>query len=69
LTGVGIGLGWLAAAGLSNVTASLLFGVKPLDLFTYVATAAILLVAAMAATYIPARQAASVDPMETLRGE
>jgi putative ABC transport system permease protein len=48
---------------------SLLFGVTSFDPATYGATATVLLVAAMAATYIPARRAASVDPMDTLRGE
>jgi len=46
-----------------------LFGVTALDPATYAATATVLLVAAMAATYFPARRAASVDPMDTLRDE
>lgn len=69
LTGVGIALGLVAATVLSRLMSSLLFGVTPLDPATYGATATVLLVAAMVATYIPARRAASVDPMETLRGE
>jgi len=69
VTGVGIALGLAAAIGLSRLMSSLLFGVTPLDPATYGATAAVLLIAAMAATYIPARRAATVDPMETLRGE
>jgi len=69
LAGVGTALGLAAATGLSRLMSSLLFGVAPLDPATYGATAAVLLVAAMAATYIPARRAATVDPMETLRGE
>ena len=48
---------------------SLLFGVAPLDPATYGAAAVFLILAALAASYIPARRAASVDPMETLRGE
>jgi putative ABC transport system permease protein len=64
----GIALGLAAAAAFSGLMSSLLFGVTPFDPATYGATAAALLVAAMAATYIPARRAASVDPMETLRG-
>ena len=66
---VGIALGLAAAAAVSRLMSSLLFGVTPFDPATYGATATALLVAAMAATYIPARRAASVDPMETLRGE
>jgi putative ABC transport system permease protein len=69
LTGVGIALGLIAATGLSRLMSSLLFGVNPFDPATYGATATVLLIAAMAATYIPARRAASVDPMETLRSE
>ena len=48
---------------------SLLFGVMPFDPATYGITAMVLLMAAMAATYIPARRAATVDPIETLRAE
>jgi putative ABC transport system permease protein len=62
-------LGLVAAAALSRLMSSLLFGVTPFDPATYGVTAAILLIAAMTATYIPARRAANVDPMETLRGE
>ena len=66
---VGIALGLAAAAAFSRLMSSLLFGVTPFDPATYGATATVLLVAAMAATYFPARRAASVDPMDTLRGE
>ncbi len=69
LASVGIALGLAVAAAFSRLMSSLLFGVTPFDPATYGATATALLVAAMAATYIPARRAASVDPMETLRGE
>ena len=69
LAGAGIALGLAVSASLSRLMSSLLFGVAPLDPATYGATAALLLIAAMAATYIPARRAASVDPAETLRGE
>jgi ABC-type antimicrobial peptide transport system permease subunit len=66
---VGIALGLAAATAFSRLMSSLLFGVTPFDPATYGATATVLLVAAMAATYIPARRAALVDPMDTLRGE
>jgi putative ABC transport system permease protein len=69
LTGVGIALGLAAAAALSRLMSSLLFGVTPFDPATYLVTATVLLIAALAAIYIPARRAATVDPMETLRCE
>jgi len=69
LAGAGIALGLAGAASLSRLISSLLFGVTALDPATYAATATVLLVAALAATYVPARRAASVDPMETLRDE
>ena len=61
--------GLALAAGLSKWISSLLFGITPLDPVTYLASGALIAAAAMVASYIPAHQAASVDPMETLRGE
>jgi hypothetical protein len=62
-------IGLALAGGLSRWISSLLFGITPLDPLTYVASAVLIAVAAMTASYIPARRAASVDPMETLRSE
>ena len=67
LCGAGITLGAAAAAGLTRLMSSLLFGVKPVDFASFVAAAGVLVVAALAASYIPARRAAAVDPVETLR--
>jgi predicted permease len=69
LSAAGIVLGGVAAAGLSRLMSSLLFGVTPLDPLTYAATALILLSAAIGASYLPARRAAAGNPLETLRGE
>jgi ABC-type antimicrobial peptide transport system permease subunit len=69
LTVVGLALGLVAAAGLSRFMGSLLFGVTPLDPATYSAAVAILATAACLAGYLPARRAAKVDPIETLRSE
>ncbi|HLK17292.1 MAG TPA: ABC transporter permease [Bryobacteraceae bacterium] len=66
---VGAAGGLLLTIGLSRWISSLLFGVTPLDPLTYAAAGALVSAAAMAASYIPARRAASVDPMETLRGD
>jgi predicted permease len=62
-------IGLALAAGLSRWISSLLFGITPLDPLTYFASGALIAAAAITASYIPARQAASVDPMETLRSE
>jgi putative ABC transport system permease protein len=48
---------------------SMLFGVKPLDPVTFVSVFAVLIAVAVAAAIIPARRAASVDPMQALRSE
>ena len=69
LSGIGIVVGAVAAAGLTRLMSSLLFGVTPLDAVTFVAAAAFLAAAALFASYIPARRAATIDPMETLRAE
>ncbi len=62
-------MGLALAAGLSRWISSLLFGITPLDPLTYVASGVLISAAAMTASYVPARRAASMDPMETLRGE
>jgi hypothetical protein len=69
LSCVGIALGAAVAAGLTRLMSPLLFGVKPVDAPTFAAAAGVLVVAAIAASYIPARRAAAVDPVETLRGQ
>ena len=69
LTATGLGVGILAASVLTRWLASLLFGVQTNDLFTFAAASLVLLTAALAATYIPARRAANVEPMTALRTE
>jgi predicted permease len=66
---VGVAIGLVAAVALTRVMASLLFGVAPLDPLTYAAALAVILAAAALASYVPARRAAMIDPMETLRAE
>jgi predicted permease len=66
---VGVAIGLAVAGGLSRWISSLLFGITPRDPLTYVASGALIAAAAMTASYFPACQAASVDPMETLRSE
>jgi ABC-type antimicrobial peptide transport system permease subunit len=65
--GVAIGLG--AAAGLTRLMRSQLFGVSPLDPLTHLAVALALLAAAALASYVSAQRASALDPVEVLRGD
>jgi predicted permease len=69
LAGVGAALGLVAAAGLTRLMSSLLFGVTPLDPVTYVAVSTLLIAAAVLASYLPARRAIALDPVQALRAE
>jgi predicted permease len=69
LAGIGVAAGLAAAAGLMRLMKSLLFGISPLDPLTFVAVPVVLVAAAALASYVPARRAASVDPVEALRAE
>jgi ABC-type antimicrobial peptide transport system permease subunit len=69
MTAIGVGIGAAAAAGLTQLMKSLLFGISPLDPLTYAAVPLVLAVAAVLASYLPARRAAAVDPVEALRAE
>jgi predicted permease len=66
-TGVALGLG--AAAGLTRIMSSFLFEISPVDPVTYCAVSAGLLAAAAAASYVPARRASALNPVEALRAE
>jgi len=69
LAAMGIVLGTVAAAGLTRLMTSLLFGVTPLDGATFAVAAAFLAGAALLASYIPARRAANIAPMQTLQAD
>ncbi|HZQ53422.1 MAG TPA: ABC transporter permease [Bryobacteraceae bacterium] len=69
LAGVGAVTGLAAAAGLTRLMKSVLFGISPIDPLTYTAVPLVLVAAAVLASYLPARRAAAVDPVETLRAE
>jgi predicted permease len=65
----GVALGLCAAFPLTQLIASMLFGVRPHDPLTFVTVATLLTFSALAACYIPARRAMRVDPMVALRHE
>jgi predicted permease len=65
----GVCIGMPAAVALTRLLSSLLFGVSPLDPLTYATVGLILVMAAAAASYVPARRAARVDPLVALRYE
>ena len=69
LTGIGVGVGLVAAALLSKVMASILFGVSATDPVTYGAVALSLVGVSVLASWIPARRAAGVNPSTALRSE
>jgi predicted permease len=69
LAAMGVFLGAGAAAALTQWMKALLFGISPLDPVTYLIVPLVLAAAAALASYLPARRAAAVDPVEALRAE
>jgi putative ABC transport system permease protein len=69
LTMLGIGTGLLGALAMTRVLTSLLYGVRPTDAATFIVVAGMLLAVTLLASYIPARRALRIDPLEALRTE
>ena len=69
LTGVGLGCGLVVAFITMRLMSSLLFDVSPVDPITYITITVCVMVTAYLACYLPARRAATVDPVKALRAE
>jgi len=69
MTSVGVAIGVCASTALMQLMRSLLFGISPLDPFTYVTVLFVLAAAALLSSYLPARRASAVDPVVALRAE
>jgi ABC-type antimicrobial peptide transport system permease subunit len=69
LSVLGTGIGLMAALVLTRLMASMLIGVRPADPATYATMAALFLLIAAAACWLPARRAARLDPVVALREE
>jgi ABC-type antimicrobial peptide transport system permease subunit len=69
LAGVGVAMGLVASAAVTRVMSSMLFEIHPVDPITYGVVSAGLLAAAGAASYVPARRASTINPVDALRAE
>lgn len=69
LSAVGVAIGLVVALGVTRLMASLLFGVGTTDVVTYAAAVGVIFAAAALASYLPARRASAIDPIETLKAE
>jgi putative ABC transport system permease protein len=69
LTVIGVAIGAMGALAMTGLFKSLLFEVVPTDPATFIVVALVLIVSALVASFIPARRAASIDPIVALRSE
>ena len=69
LTLIALVLGWPAAWMLAKLASSFLYEIQPHDVLTFALVPPLLVLIAMAACWIPARRAASIDPIRALRTE
>jgi predicted permease len=66
---VGTGVGLAASFAVTRLMANMLYGVRPTDPVAFAGSAALVILVALAASWLPARRAASIDPMKALRTE
>ncbi len=64
---IGIVIGTAGAVAVTRYLTSMLFGVKPIDVVTFMAVAAVLAIVVLIACLVPARRAAKIDPLEALK--
>ena len=69
MAAIGLAIGLVLAVAAARVESAVLFGVRPLDALSLVGALCVLLVAVAAAAWLPARRAASIEPMQALRTE
>jgi ABC-type antimicrobial peptide transport system permease subunit len=69
LIGAGLGVGLVLAFATTRLIEGFLYQVQPLDIWTYIAVAVMLPVIGSIAALLPARRAASIEPMQALRTE
>jgi predicted permease len=69
MAAIGLAMGLALAVAAARIEAAVLFGVRPLDALSITGALCILAIAVAAAAWLPARRAASIDPMQALRSE
>ena len=69
LAAIGIASGLICSVGAARLLRGVLFGVRAWDLSTLMGVVTVLSIAALVASYVPARRAASVNPVDALRNE
>ncbi len=69
MAAIGLAIGFLLAMAATRLETSVLFGVRPLDPLSLLAAFSLLAVATLGASWLPARRAASIEPMQALRSE
>src|SRR4051812_19214321 len=69
LAAIGVAIGLVGAFALTRVMSALLFNTNPLDVLTFVSSAAVLLLIAVVSSYLPARRALRIDPTIAMRTE